>query len=419
MGFARAADSEDTLEELAELTLTAGASVVGRVLQRHQSLHPGNFLSRGKLEETGKLVEETSAVLLVSDEDLTPAQVHNLEEELKVRVIDRSELILDIFAQRAQSREAKLQVELAQLRYLLPRLTGMWGHLSRTGGGIGTRGPGETQLEVDRRRVRQKIAILEKRLDAVEVERATQSKQRRSAFRISIIGYTNAGKSTLFNRLTRAAVPEEDRLFATLDTTTRKIVLPGDTEVLLSDTVGFIRKLPHHLIASFRATLREVEEADLLLHVVDVSHPGRAEQIAAVEEVLEGLLDHPVPQLLVLNKADLLEESTDLEARRTFPDGILVSAFRAEDKQRLRVRIAEAVRDLRVRVRVDCPVERRADLRGLMKRGELYAENHENGRVVTEWWIDPRDVGRLERAGFKVETLGVEVEGLGAVPSDP
>jgi GTP-binding protein HflX len=404
-GFATVSGREDTLDELALLAETAGARVVGRILQRKSAVHPGRFLSRGKLEDAGRLAADHKADLLISDEDLSPAQVRNLEEELELRVIDRSELILDIFAQRARTREAQLQVELAQLRYLLPRLTGMWGHLSRTGGGIGTRGPGETQLEVDRRRVREKISVLEQRLERVEVERRTQSQRRQESFRASLVGYTNAGKSTLFNRLTHSSVPAENRLFATLDTTTRKVVLPGDVEILLSDTVGFIRKLPHHLIASFRATLREVENSDLLIHVVDAAHPNRREQIAAVGEVLEQLLSHPVPQLLVLNKVDLLSDDTqEIEARMSEPEGILISALRKEDTERLLDRLRLATRDQRVLVRVECPASRRRDLLAVTRRGEKRSEAYLDGRLWSEWWLDPRDAARLRRAGFRVET---------------
>jgi len=355
------------------------------------------------MEEAEALIRDSSADLFICDEDLSPAQVRNLEEALKVRVIDRSELILDIFARRARTREAQLQVELAQLRYLLPRLTGMWGHLSRTGGGIGTRGPGETQLEVDRRRVRQRISLLEKRLQGVETERATQSQRRQDSFRISLVGYTNAGKSTLFNRLTSSRVLEEDKLFATLDTTTRRLRLPGELTVLLSDTVGFLRKLPHHLIASFRATLREVESADLLVHVVDAHHSARQAQIAAVDEVLESLLPHPVPQLLVLNKADLLEEGRELETRVEFSEGVLISALRPADLDRLRLRMRAQIRELRVLVRVECPAARQQELRALARGGERRSEAYLDGRAWSEWWLDERDLSRLRRSGFRVE----------------
>lgn len=404
-GFPATPGMEDTLDELSLLADTAGAEVVGRVRQRRESVHPGNFLSKGKTEETKAAAEAAQAKLLICDEDLSPAQVRNLEKVLELRVIDRTELILDIFSRRARTREAHLQVELAQLRYLLPRLAGMWGHLSRTGGGIGTRGPGETQLEVDRRRVRQKITFLERHIESVEVERQTQAKRRMEAVRISLVGYTNAGKSTLFNQLTRSDVLVEDKLFATLDTTTRKLGLSGGGAVLLSDTVGFIRKLPHHLVASFRATLREVESADLLLHVVDAAHPAREEQVQAVEEVLASLLERDVPRLLVLNKADLLPDDSELELRRRHPEGIIVSALRAEDRERLLGRVAAELRAMRVPVRVECPPERWPELLGLAARAERVTEEHEAACVRSEWRFDPRDLGKLRRAGFKVEVL--------------
>jgi GTP-binding protein HflX len=281
------------------------------------------------------------AELVVFDDDLTPAQNRNIEEAVGVRVIDRSMLILDIFANHARTHEAKLQVELAQLQYLLPRLTRMWGHLGRTGGGIGTRGPGETQLEVDRRRISTKVSQLKAKLARIETERETQRSGRRGLFQVALVGYTNAGKSTLFNALTRADVLVEDKLFATLDTTTRKVWMGEGVSILLSDTVGFIQKLPHHLVASFRSTLGEVTRADLLLHVVDGSSPDRDLQIAAVDGVLDEILGRDIPRQLVLNKLDRVTDEADRAVLRAqYPDGWTTSAHDRAEVETLRVRLA-------------------------------------------------------------------------------
>jgi GTP-binding protein HflX len=320
------ADLPRSMEELRRLADTAGARVLATLVQRRGRTVPATFLGKGRLEELRSLVEELDADVALFNDDLTPSQVRNLEKALGTKVVDRSELILDIFARRARTRESRLQVELAQLQYMLPRLTGLWKHLERQAGGIGTRGPGETQLETDRRIVRQRVARLERALEAVERERETQRRRRRGEFRAAIVGYTNAGKSTLFNALTRAEVHVEDRLFATLDSTTRQMVSPWRERALLTDTVGFIRKLPHHLVASFHSTLVEAVEADLLLHVVDAADPDRTRQIEAVDAVLEELLEGPRPTVLVFNKVDLLDGDAIAGLEANHPDAFLVSA---------------------------------------------------------------------------------------------
>jgi GTP-binding protein HflX len=320
-------DLPRSLEELRRLADTAGACVLGELVQRRGAVHPPTFLGRGKLAELRERTAEAEADLAIFNDDLTPSQVRNLEQELGVKVVDRSELILDIFARRARTRESRLQVELAQLQYMLPRLTGMWKHLERQAGGIGTRGPGETQLETDRRIVREKIARLKQALEGVERERETQRRRRRGHFRAALVGYTNAGKSTLFNALTRAAVFVEDRLFATLDATTRQMVSPARQLALLTDTVGFIRKLPHHLVASFHSTLVEAVEADLLIHIVDAADPDLRRQMEAVEAVLDDLLAEPRPTVLVFNKLDLVaDEESVAGIEAEFPEAFLVSA---------------------------------------------------------------------------------------------
>lgn len=303
--------TETTMEELEDLLETAGGTCVGSVLQNKDTPDPRTFIGEGKVAEVRELVENSGADMVIFDNALSPSQQRVLSEELKVAVMDRSALILDIFAQRARTREGRLQVELAQYQYLLPRLTGMWGHLVRqtASGGkspIGTRGPGETQLESDRRHIRRKISKLEEELKDVRRVRATQRERRikNEVPVVAIVGYTNAGKSTLLNRLTGAAIPANDRLFDTLDTTTRTLEISDTCTVLISDTVGFIRKLPHHLVEAFKATLEELEYADLLLHVIDASNPEWRDQTAVVEDLIRELGAEQTPRLDVFNKCD-------------------------------------------------------------------------------------------------------------------
>ncbi len=315
------------LNELEFLAETAGAIVQEKVVQERPRADVGTVIGRGKVQELKEIIEEHEASLVIFDDDLTPAQARNLEKALEVKVLDRSGIILDIFAARARSSEARVQVELAQLEYLLPRLSRMWTHLSKQWGGVGTKGPGETQIETDRRIVRNRITQLKQRLEKVAVQKQTQRKGRENLKRFALAGYTNAGKSTLMNRLTDSGVLVENKLFATLDTTVRKIALPEGREVLLSDTVGFIRKLPAHLVASFRSTLAEIIEADVILHVIDVSHPLFDEHMESVDKTLKSLGADAIPTLLVFNKIDALEFDEDLsELRAQYPDACFVSA---------------------------------------------------------------------------------------------
>ncbi len=299
---------EDHLNELEQLCITAGADVVGKVIQERKVIDPAYFIGKGKVREIAEFVETNEIKLVIFDDDLSPAQSRNLEKIIKAKVIDRSTVILDIFAAHARTREAKTQVELAQLQYLLPRLTRQWTHLSRQVGGIGTKGPGETQLETDRRLVRTRIAHLKKELKKIERQREERRKGRDLFFKVALIGYTNAGKSTIMKLLTNANVKVENQLFATLDSTVRKLHIDTNKEVLLSDTVGFIRKLPHHLVASFRSTLTEVRDADLLLHVIDISDPAFEEHIEVVNQVLNDLKIKEKELIHVFNKIDLLKE---------------------------------------------------------------------------------------------------------------
>jgi GTP-binding protein HflX len=328
-------EAEESLQELQQLAETAGIEVVYETIQSRNAPNPTYFIGEGKVEELKPLVEELDADAIIFDEELSPAQNRNLEKALDVATIDRTGLILQVFAQRALTKEARLQVALAQLEYALPRLTRMWTHLSRlaTGGGGGRhlRGPGETQLEMDRRWVRRNIGHVRKALEAVEKQRHTQRRNRSEKIKVSLVGYTNAGKSTLFNALTGETVLAEDKLFATLDSTTRKVDLPQKQQILLSDTVGFIKKLPHQLVAAFKATLEEVSEADLLLHVVDVSHPEAEAQIAAVNVVLEELDATHIPMFMVFNKIDRLKSEEGFQILRSrYPDALPISAQRGD-----------------------------------------------------------------------------------------
>ncbi|HUU10634.1 MAG TPA: GTPase HflX [Phycisphaerae bacterium] len=322
------AGHRDRLEELQRLADTAGAHVVGTMTQRRRAVHPGTYVGHGKVEELKALAGQHRANVVIFDNDLSPAQIRNLEKAIEVKTIDRSELILDIFASRARTHEARLQVELAQLEYTYPRLQRLWTHLSRMeGGGIGTRGPGETQLETDRRLVRNRIQDLKARLRAIDARKERQVRSRGEALTVGLVGYTNAGKSSLLNALTDARAYVEDKLFATLDTRTRAWSLPHRLTALLSDTVGFLRDLPHHLVASFKATLEEAIHADLLLHVVDVSTEHVHADLEAVGQVLDEIGCRDKPQLIVLNKADLVADPVDLDlVQRVCPGAVTVSA---------------------------------------------------------------------------------------------
>jgi len=323
--------SDEHLEELGKLVETAGGVVVATVAAKRPAPDPATYVGKGKAEEIKRLASRHRVTLIVFDDDLSPAQVRNLEKMTEVKVIDRSALILDIFARRARSREARTQVELAQLEYMLPRLTKAWGHLERQAGGIGTRGVGETQLELDRRIVRTRIARLKEELEKIEQHRVTQRKQRKNVFTVALVGYTNAGKSTLFNRLTEGSVEAMDKLFATLDAKSARISCEMPRVTVIIDTVGFIRKLPHDLVASFRSTMEEAVAADLVLHVIDQSHPQYEEQRAIGDEVLRDLGVEPERVIEVYNKCDRIEDQ--MEARRR--NSVSVSALTGRNIDRL------------------------------------------------------------------------------------
>jgi GTP-binding protein HflX len=354
---------KEYLEELAFLAETAGAKAVKRFMQKLQHPDSRTFVGKGKLEEIKNYIAGRDINIVIFDDELSGSQISNIEKILEVKTIDRSDLILDIFARRAKTAQAKAQVELAQYQYLLPRLRGMWKHLERLGGGIGTRGPGETEIETDRRIVRDKISLLRKRLSEIDKQAATQRKDRGEFIRVALVGYTNVGKSTIMNLLTKSDVFAENKLFATLDTTTRKVVFEN-TPFLLSDTVGFIRKLPHHLVESFKSTLDEVRESDILLHVVDTSHPQYEEQIGVVNNTLRDLNAYDKPVITIFNKMDQYEKNTfdpwleeeirgeilnDLKARwenELQGNCVFISATERKNIDELRATILNKVREL-------------------------------------------------------------------------
>jgi GTP-binding protein HflX len=374
---------EESLDELAGLAAAAGASVVHRVLQERAAASPALYFGRGKIEEIAEAAQATGANLLICDDALSPVQERNISEALGIKVIDRTALILDIFAQRARTSEGKLQVELAQLTYLLPRLVGQWSHLERLGGGIGTRGPGETQLESDRRVIRRRVRQIERELEHVRVHRRVQreGRQRSGLPVVALVGYTNAGKTTLLNRLSGSRLMAADQLFVTLDPAARQVNGSGHQAFILTDTVGFIRKLPHELVAAFRATLEELQTADMLLHVVDASHPAAEEHMAAVDAMLAELGVADRPRLLVLNKIDRLDGRQVVERLLEARGGVAVSAHTGEGLDRLRTAIEAALRPIGGPVRLRIPHADGAALALCYERGRVVARGDDSEHV--------------------------------------
>jgi GTP-binding protein HflX len=392
-----AEEADRSLTELALLTDTAGSDPVERELIRKGPPDPATFIGKGKVEELSGLVASLDIDVVIFDNALSPAQQRNLSRSFGCDVVDREALILDIFAQHATSRAGALQVELALLRYRLPRLGGKGTALSQQGAGIGTRGPGETKLETDRRRIEQRIARLEKELANLARTRQTQGKARRRAHlpQIALVGYTNAGKSTLLNRLTNAEVLTEDRLFSTLDSTVRRFSLPDGRFVLLSDTVGFIRHLPHHLVEAFRSTLDEVGDADLLLHLVDTSDPDPERQLAAVHEVLEEIGAAGVPELLVLNKLDAADPITVSRLKNLHPEAVAISAVSGAGVEDLGKAIVAALPPPAV-FRLEIPYARSDLVAAAHREGEVLAEKHDEHGAVLEVRLPPHAVDMFE-----------------------
>jgi GTPase len=390
------------LNELAELADTAGARVVDRVRQKLDKPDPKFYIGKGKAEELRLAVQQNTASLVIFDEELSPAQGKNLEDYVGTRVVDRAELILDIFATRARSAEAQMQVELAQLQYMLPRLKRMWTHLSRIRGGIGLRGPGETQLETDRRLIGKRIQDLRAKLETVAQRRATQRKSREREFRAALVGYTNAGKSSILRALSGADVLIEDRLFATLDPSTRVVEVGPAARVLLTDTVGFIRKLPHHLVASFRATLEEAINADALLHVIDASHRLMDEHKEVVDDVLRDLGVAAERAILVFNKIDLLthseEEAFRQRAQAIYQQrSVFVSAVEQEGMAELRNLLNEDLREQRPEVHVVIPSEDGETLASVYREGEVVSRSDDDGVIDLVARLPLPLLGKLQR----------------------
>ena len=393
-------DLRDSLDELRELANSAGAEVVDTVTQKLPKPTAPYYIGRGKAESIKESCQDQRVTSVIFDDELSPAQGRNLENLFARKVLDRTQLILDIFAQRARSREGRLQIELAQLQYLLPRLTRMWHHLSRQTGGIGTRGPGETQLEVDRRRVQERIARLERELEAVRKTRAIQreGRKRRQWPVAAVVGYTNAGKSTLLNLLTGADVVTEDKLFATLDPTTRSFVLPNKQRVLLTDTVGFLRKLPHTLIESFKATLEEVREADLLLHVADLSHPRLDEQMAAVDAVIKELDAYGKQTLIVFNKIDNLPNRELAESYlKRFSGSVAISARTGEGVNDLVQALEHTLSSWRLRSRFRISATESALIAEIHRVGHVLELRYDGNDAVILSHVPPDLAQKLER----------------------
>lgn len=397
----RLPDAPDTAEpplaELKRLASTAGALVVGELLQRRPRPDPAYLIGRGKAEEVAALVAAADADLVLFDNDLSPAQERNLEKEVGRSVVDRSRLILDIFATRARSKQAALQVELAQMEYQKPRLKRMWTHLERMEGAIGSRGPGEKQIEEDKRLIGKRIAVLKRQLEVVERQRANQAAARLPYFKVSLVGYTNAGKSTLLRRLTGADAFIEDKLFATLDTQTRAWNLPGNVRVFLSDTVGFIRDLPHHLVASFQSTLAEAVDADLLLHVVDASSPDAAEHMKVVDATLDGIGARANRRLVVFNKVDAVGDR--LIARNLIdrtPGAVAVSARTGEGVAELESRVAAVAKSVNVELDLRVPAGAGRLLAFIDERATVLDRRYEDDVVVLRIQAAPRDAAKIE-----------------------
>lgn len=389
---------DEHLDELDELASTAGAETILKVVQERSSPDKVFYVGKGKAEEIKQLIELNEIDLLIFDDDLSPVQLRNLEKMMEKKIIDRSALILDIFANRARTNEAKTQVELAQLQYLLPRLTRAWTHLSKQYGGVGTKGPGETQIETDRRIIRDRISHLKEKLDKIEVHRETQSQGRKDRVRVCLVGYTNAGKSTLFNRLTDAGAFAEDKLFATLDSTTRIYELNTSQKILLSDTVGFIRKLPSHLIASFKSTLNEVRDADIILHVIDFSHPYFEDHIQVVEKTLKDINAGDKTELKVFNKVDLVEDKSKLDyVRNKYKNSVIISAERGINISSLEKKIIDLIEGSFEEVSVTINIRQSKLMANIHSIAQVLSAEYDEDKILIKYKTNRENSDKIKK----------------------
>lgn len=390
--------AQEHLDELEMLADTAGAETVFKIMQDKSKVDSAFFIGKGKAEELSELIELNEIGLVIFDDDLTATQVRNLEKLMDRKIVDRSGLILDIFASHAKTNQAKTQVELAQLQYMLPRLTRAWTHLSKQYGGIGTKGPGETQIETDRRIIRTRISKLKQKLDKIDLQQRTKSLNRKDFVTASLVGYTNAGKSTLLNLLTDADVLVENKLFATLDSTTRSLNLEGNKKILMSDTVGFIRKLPHNLVASFKSTLNVVRDAELILHVIDVSHPYFEDHIEVVENTLKEMECDKKPQLKIFNKVDVIEDKDKIDyIRNKFQNSILISALKGMNINSLQKNLIEFYERNFVEKIISLPIEKTKSLSQIHSLAEVLDTKYDDAVVNITYRTSQENNNRIER----------------------
>jgi GTPase len=389
---------DEHLEELEELANTAGAVTVAKIIQEKSAIDPAFYIGKGKAEQTAAFVENEDINLVIFDDDLSPVQARNLEKLIDRKILDRSGLILDIFASRAKTKEAKTQVELAQLQYLLPRLTRAWTHLSKQYGGIGTKGPGETQIETDRRIVRNRISKLKEKLEKIELQRETQSKGREEAVRVAVVGYTNAGKSTLFNLITNAGVFAEDRLFATLDSTTRVFNLGKHEKLLMSDTVGFIRKLPPNLVASFKSTLSEVRNADIILHVVDLSNAYFEDHIHVVEETLRELNSYGKTQIKIFNKIDLVQDKSKIGyIRNKYENAVIISAAKGINVTELKEKLNNVISRVYTEEKVDLALSDSKTAAKIFSLADVISTDYDDNSIHIRYKTNKENSNKIKK----------------------